>query len=71
MQQDQTLDLSIRGMTCLDCARHVTSALERVEGVEWASVDYRAGRAHVRLAAGVTAMSAITDALTAAVERAG
>lgn len=71
MQQDRTLDLSIRGMTCLDCARHVTSALERVEGVESASVDYRAGRARVALAAGVKSSPAITGTLSAAVERAG
>lgn len=71
MPHDRALDLSIRGMTCLDCARHVTSALERVEGVASASVDYRAGRARVALAAGVNTTPAIISELTAAVERVG
>lgn len=65
------LDLTIGGMTCLDCARHVTAALERVEGVEAAHVDYRAGRGRVELAPGVTPTPALADALVAAVERPG
>ena len=65
------LDLTIGGMTCLDCSRYVTTALQRVEGVEAAHVDYRAGRGRVKLAAGVTPTPALTDALVAAVERAG
>ena len=71
MPHDRTLDLSIRGMTCLDCSRHVTSALERVEGVASAAVDYRAGRARVALTPGVKTTPTIIDKLTAAVERAG
>ncbi len=65
------LNLTIGGMTCLDCARHVTAALERVEGVEAAHVDYRAGRGRVELAPGMTPTPALTGALVAAVERAG
>lgn len=53
-------------MTCLDCSRRITHALERVEGVSAASVDYRAGTAHVNVARPVDA-----DALLEAVERAG
>lgn len=53
-------------MTCLDCSRHVTKALERVEGVRSASVDYRGGRASVELEYEVPA-----EELVAAVERAG
>ena len=71
MPHVQTLELAIGGMTCLDCSRHVTTALERVAGVASASVDYRAGRGHVELAAGVSATPALTSALQAAVERAG
>lgn len=65
------LDLTISGMTCLDCARHVTAALERVAGVEAAHVDYRAGRSRVELAPGVTPTPALAGALAAAVARAG
>lgn len=53
-------------MTCLDCSRHITKALERVEGVTAASVDYRAGRASIELATDVS-----DESLVAAVERAG
>ena len=60
------LDLKVTGMTCLDCSRHVTRALERVEGVQSATVDYRAGSAVVE----VTEPPPV-DALLAAVERAG
>lgn len=66
-----TLDLTIGGMTCLDCSRHVTAALARVVGVEAAHVDYRAGRGRVELAPGVAPTPELTGALVAAVERAG
>ncbi|GLC25274.1 mercury(II) reductase [Roseisolibacter agri] len=65
------LEYVIHGMTCLDCSRHVTTALQRVEGVQAAHVDYRAGRGRVDLAPGVTPTPALTTALVAAVERAG
>ena len=44
------LDLKVSRMTCLDCSRHVTRALKRVEGVQSATVDYRAGSATVDVA---------------------
>ncbi|MBX9857729.1 MAG: mercury(II) reductase [Gemmatimonadaceae bacterium] len=66
-----TLDLTITGMTCLGCSRHVSTALERVDGVRAAHVDYRAGRGQVALAPGVTPTPALTGALVTAVERAG
>lgn len=53
-------------MTCLDCSRHITHALERVEGVSAARVDYRGGTAHVDIDSAVDA-----QALVEAVERAG
>ena len=65
------LDLTIGGMTCLDCSRHVATSLQRVTGVAGAHVDYRAGRGRVELAHGVTVTPALTNALVAAVERAG
>ena len=60
------LDFEVAGMTCLDCSRHITRALERVAGVKSASVDYRGGRASVELEREVPA-----EELVAAVERAG
>lgn len=60
------IELKVSGMTCLDCSRHVTHALERVGGVSAARVDYRAGTAHVDVARAVDA-----DALIEAVQRAG
>lgn len=65
------LDLTIGGMTCLDCSRHVTAELLRVEGVEAAHVDVRAGRSRVELTPGVSPTPALTGALVEAVARAG
>lgn len=65
------LDLTIGGMTCLDCSRHVTTSLQRVPGVQSAFVDYRAGRGRVELEPGVVASPSLTSALVTAVERAG
>lgn len=65
------INLVIEGMTCLDCSRHVTRALERVEGVAGAWVDYRAGRATVQLADSGARTPEFERSLAAAVERAG
>ena len=40
--------LTITGMTCQNCARHVREALQAVPGVEYAEVDLDAGRARVK-----------------------
>ena len=62
-----TLDLSVTGMTCGSCVRHVADALRGVEGVGEASVDLQAGRATVQYdPAGATA-----EQLIQAVEEAG
>lgn len=60
--------LRIEGMTCQHCVRHVTRALERVEGVEAVAVDLEAGRAEVRPRAGTRPAP---EALVAAVRDAG
>lgn len=44
-----TVHLDISGMTCRDCAQHVREAIERIDGVASAAVDYRSGRASVEL----------------------
>src|SRR6266487_3822670 len=41
-------DLAISGMTCGNCARHVTEALQSVPGVRSATVDLDAEQASVR-----------------------
>src|SRR5690349_19957265 len=44
-------ELAVRGMTCHNCARHVTEAIQRVPGVATADVRLEEGRASVRWAA--------------------
>jgi mercuric reductase len=60
------VDLTVGGMTCLDCAKRIEGALKRVEGVRDARIDYRGGRATVELEREVPGGD-----LIAAVERAG
>jgi mercuric reductase len=60
------MDLTVGGMTCLDCAKRIEGALKRVEGVRDAQIDYRGGRATVELEREVP-----RGELIAAVERAG
>src|SRR5690349_7756371 len=42
-----TLDLSINGMSCANCVRHVREAIESVPGVERAEVELETGSAAV------------------------
>ncbi len=62
----RTVELKIEGMTCEHCARSVTKALNGVDGVERAEVDYVGGRGTIRLRGG----TGVTAALKA-VEGAG
>ncbi len=64
---DRTL-LSVTGMTCGNCARHVTDALQGVRGVRSATVDLEGAQASVRWAPGAEA--SVPD-LVRAVEAAG
>ncbi len=63
---DHAITLRVGGMTCASCVRRVERALSRVEGVEAASVNFASATAHVSLGEALD-----TDALVAAVERAG
>ena len=59
--------LEIRGMTCMNCVRHVARALEGVEGVASADVELDPGRATVRFVpgtavAGGTLIEAVREA---------
>jgi mercuric reductase len=65
-KQIEIVELDIRGMTCDDCAHHVGSALQGVEGVEEATVPgWKSRRAEVKLAAG-TPSGALVEAVRAA-----
>ena len=50
-ERSRVMALAISGMTCNNCARHVTDALQGVAGVQSANVDLEAGQASVRWAA--------------------
>ncbi len=61
------VELPVEGMTCNNCVRHVTEALEAVPGVEHAEVSLEEKRATVDVNDGV----ASRDQLAAAVQKAG
>jgi Cu+-exporting ATPase len=61
-------ELHVTGMTCNNCARHVTEAIQSVAGVRSASVALDTGRAKVRWATGHPADVA---AAVAAIEKSG
>ena len=63
---DMKRELKVEGMMCQHCVKHVTDALQAVEGVEKADVDLKKKRAVVTLASPVA-----DDALVAAVKEAG
>ena len=58
--------LDVKGMTCMNCVRHVERALAQVEGVAQVKVDLSHGTAAVEHAAGTSLAS-----LVAAVEEEG
>lgn len=60
------IDLGVGGMTCDDCVRTVTAALESVPGVEGADVSLGSRSARVTAAPSVE-----TERLTGAVRAAG
>jgi Cu+-exporting ATPase len=62
----QTLDLAVTGMTCVNCAANVERALNKVDGVLEVSVNFANEHALVTMAAGTPRQD-----LIAAVEKAG
>ena len=59
-------ELLVSGMTCQNCVRHVTDAIQGVPGVRSASVSLEAGRATVRWKANTPAnVPAVLSAITA------
>ena len=63
---ERAVTLRIGGMTCASCVRRVERALNRVEGVDEASVNFASSTARVSLGGAIA-----PDELMAAVERAG
>lgn len=63
----RTLHLTIEGMTCGSCARHVQTALRGVPGVQAVAVRLAEGRADVTY----DPAAATPDAMRAAVRAAG
>jgi len=70
MESHQTIatELLVKGMTCQNCARHVTEAIQSVPGVRSASVILDVGRASVRWNPGA---SQNVPAIIEAVQKAG
>ena len=67
IQANLTTELLVTGMTCQNCARHVTEAIQSVPGVRSASVSLEAGRATVRWNADAPAdVPAVVSAVAAA-----
>ena len=65
MSSPITTELHVTGMTCNNCARHVTEAIQSVSGVRSASVALAAGRASVRWS-GSPEVAAVLSAIAAA-----
>lgn len=63
---DESVELSVGGMTCASCVGRVEKALKAVPGVTHAEVNLATERAQVRFDAGVT-----VDRLVAGIEKAG
>lgn len=66
-QQGRQIEVSIRGMDCADCTRHVRQAIERVQGVQGAQVLLSSQKAYIRTGGAPLDMGAVRTA----VKRAG
>lgn len=44
------INLSVQGMTCGSCVKHVTKAIESLDGVESVHIDLQSGRVQVERA---------------------
>ena len=56
-----SLTLNVKGMTCHNCVKHVTQALQGVPGVEKVQVDLATGKAQVEGAADEAALIAAVE----------
>lgn len=58
--------LSVKGMSCGGCVRHVEMALKKVAGVSSVAVDLAAGKATVEFDPAQTTRNALAKAVTTA-----
>ena len=58
----QTIELDVQGMSCSNCVKHVTQALQAVSGVDAVAVDLASGHVKVTTSA-VVASEALIAAL--------
>lgn len=65
-EETMTKKLNVTGMMCQNCVKHVTKALEGIDGVSDVKVDLEAGTATCEVADGVT-----DESLVAAIDEAG
>ncbi len=63
MSNEQDTVLEVQGMTCPSCIRHVTSALEDIEGVGTVDVKLRDGIVVVKHDAAEAPITQLIDAL--------
>ena len=61
----QTIELDVQGMSCSNCVKHVTQALQAVSGVDAVEVDLASGHAKV-----ITSAAVASEALIAALKAA-
>ncbi|HEX5398530.1 MAG TPA: HAD-IC family P-type ATPase, partial [Verrucomicrobiae bacterium] len=66
--QNDAAEFSVTGMTCQNCVRHVTEAIQSVSGVHSATVSLETKRARVRWNPGVSENAAV---IVEAVQKAG
>lgn len=59
----KTLTLSIQGMSCGNCVKHVTQALESTSGVRDASVDLESAQATVTIDPEMTSLDDLSKAI--------
>ncbi len=65
-EDDNTMDITVKGMMCAHCEAHVKEALEKIDGVVSATADHENNKVTLILSGEVS-----SDALKAAVEGAG
>ncbi|QNT77635.1 heavy metal translocating P-type ATPase [Entomobacter blattae] len=71
-QEETSMDFSIEGMTCASCVRRVEKAIQHVEGVKGASVNFTTEQARVYLATSAQQhLLAIQEAVEQAVSKKG
>lgn len=63
MTTPKNTTLTVQGMTCGSCVRHVTRALEDLEGVDHVDVKFREGLVVVLHDAGEAPVERLIDAL--------